>query len=262
LITVDPFNDPPTLNTIANVTVLEDAGDRVVNLTGVSAGAGESDQNLRFEVTSSNPALIPVPTVDHVPGAPNAALNFHPSDNASGKSTITVKVLDDGFDGIAGNADDKASPVRNFTISVTAVNDPPTIDPIDNVEVLEDSGLHQIPLAGITAGPGEGSQSLVVRATSSDTAIVPHPTISTVAGVRTLNFTPAADRFGQVVITVKVMDNGGTMNGGDNSKLEQFSITVTPKNAPTLKARTASTTVTNITFGETQRAFPAPNSDG
>lgn len=46
-------NDPPTLNTIADANLLEDAGQQTVNLTGITAGAGES-QTLWVTASTNN----------------------------------------------------------------------------------------------------------------------------------------------------------------------------------------------------------------
>ncbi len=66
---------------------------------------------------------------------------------------------------------------RAFTITVTAVNDPPTLDAIPNpAAILEDAGLQTVNLAGIATGPvGESAQPLQVTATSDNTAADPEP---------------------------------------------------------------------------------------
>src|SRR5690606_22521692 len=58
-VTVNPVNDPPTLNSLANVTVDEDAGAQTVQLSGISSGAPDENQTLTVTATSSNPSLIP-----------------------------------------------------------------------------------------------------------------------------------------------------------------------------------------------------------
>ncbi|MCS5584346.1 MAG: VCBS repeat-containing protein, partial [Pseudomonadales bacterium] len=61
-VTVNPVNDVPTLDPIADVTLEEDAPEQTVDLTGITAGGGET-QPLRGTATSSNTDLIPDPTV-------------------------------------------------------------------------------------------------------------------------------------------------------------------------------------------------------
>ena len=65
---------------------------------------------------------------------------------------------------------------RQFTVTVTAVNDPPTLDAIpDPAAINETRGLQTVKLAGITAGGGETGQTLTVTATSDNTALIPDP---------------------------------------------------------------------------------------
>src|SRR6185436_19597546 len=63
--TVGPVNDPPTLDTLANVSLNEDAGPQTVSLSGISSGASDEVQTLTVTATSSNPALISTPTVTY-----------------------------------------------------------------------------------------------------------------------------------------------------------------------------------------------------
>ena len=77
-------NVPPTLNPLAGVSIPENAGAQTVNLTGISSGAFSESQPLSVTATSSNPGLIPNPTVTYT--SPNAAgtLTFAPVLNGFG----------------------------------------------------------------------------------------------------------------------------------------------------------------------------------
>ncbi|MCP4888225.1 MAG: hypothetical protein GY904_16630, partial [Planctomycetaceae bacterium] len=60
LVKIDPNytpNTPPTLDSIANLTIDEDAAEQIVNLAGISAGGGET-QPIRVTATSGNAGLI------------------------------------------------------------------------------------------------------------------------------------------------------------------------------------------------------------
>ncbi|MEO2016921.1 MAG: VCBS repeat-containing protein, partial [Fuerstiella sp.] len=59
-----PGNEVPTLDAISDLTIDEDASEQTVNLTGISAGGGES-QPLRVTTTSSKTSLIPHPAVTY-----------------------------------------------------------------------------------------------------------------------------------------------------------------------------------------------------
>jgi hypothetical protein len=94
-VTVNPVNDPPTLDPIPNRNISEDAGLQTVNLTGISSGAtGESDT---LTVTASNPApsLLTNLVVSYTSPNPTGNLSFGTVSNAVGSGIITVTV-DDG----------------------------------------------------------------------------------------------------------------------------------------------------------------------
>ncbi len=91
-------NAAPTLNAIANVSILEDNPPYQVNLAGITAGLGES-QPLRVTAVSSNPLLIPDPVVDYTSQNPTGSLTMSPVADKFGSSIITVSVEDGGSDG-------------------------------------------------------------------------------------------------------------------------------------------------------------------
>ena len=114
---------------------------------------------------------------------------------------------------------------KAFIITVEAVSDVPTIDPLDNLDVLEDAAEVSVSLTGITAGPGD-SQPLRVTSTSSAPSIIPTPGVEYVSPNTqgTLRFTPLPNAFGSVLITVCVEDGGvdGDLETlGDNAVTSQ-----------------------------------------
>ncbi len=223
-INVTSVNDQPQFDVIAAQTVNEDAGLRTVGITGVSAGGGET-QTVTFTATSSNQALIPDPTVTG--SGTTRTLSYTPAANASGMVTITVTAQDNG--GTANGGVDTL--VRTFTITVNAVNDEPSFATIGDVTLNEDPGLQNVLLTGLSAGGGEGTQTVTVSASSSNTALVPSVTVTvTGATTRTLSFTPAANTSGTTTITVTAQDNGGTANGGDDTYVQTFVVTVNAVN--------------------------------
>jgi hypothetical protein len=218
----------PTIEQIADQAILEDEATTlsplqiVFNLGDASIGDLPGD----FEsvtASSSNPALVTNDNLQVTGSGSTRTLSIVTESNASGTANITV-TAQKNLNGTPYTA------TATFKLTVTSVNDPPTLDAITGlVTVAEDSGSHIVPLSGIAAGPGE-SQTLTVTATSSDPSIVPDPSVTYTSPNATaqLQFTPAADRFGTVTITVTVQDDGGTANGGLDTYTRTFDITVTP----------------------------------
>lgn len=235
-VNVTAVNDAPTLAVIPDPTpILEDAPAQTVNLSGIGTGAANETQNLTVTVNSSNTALIPQPTVGYTSPAATGTLTYTPVANQSGTAVITVTVSDGG--GVANGGVE--STTRSFTVNVTAVNDAPTLDAIaDPLAILEDALAQTINLSGITTGGGE-TQGLTVTASSSNTALIPDPTVSynSPAATGSLTYTPVANLSGTAVITVTVADGGGVANGGVQATTRSFTVTVNPVNdAPTLNS--------------------------
>jgi Dockerin type I domain/Bacterial Ig domain len=229
-IRVTAVNDPPTLNAIATpAAILEDAGQQTINLSGISTGGGEI-QTLVVRAVSSIPGLIPNPTVIYTSANSTGSLRYTPVANESGTATITVTVRDAGLDGLLDNADDGVVS-QSFTVRVNPVNDPPTIDALSNPPAIqENAGEQTVNLTGISAGPLE-AQTLVVRAVSNNTGLIPNPavTYASAAASGSLAYTPAANQNGSAVITVTVRDAGldGILDNADDGTLAtQFTVLV------------------------------------
>jgi hypothetical protein len=234
-VTVNPVNQTPTLNAIGNLTINENAGVQTVNLSGISSGAANEVQTLAVTATSSNPALVPNPTVAYTSPNSTGTLNFTPAVNGNGTATITVTVNDSGT---SNNV-----VTKTFTVTVNPVNQAPTLNAIGNVTINENAGLQTVSLSGISSGAASEVQTLAVTATSSNPALVPNPTVAYTSpnSTGTLNFTPAVNGNGTATITVTVND-GGTSN---NVVTKTFTVTVNPVNqAPTLNA------IANLTLNE------------
>lgn len=233
--TVTGVNDAPVFGNVVDQTVLEDSGTTVVNLTGIAVGPFET-QNLTFTAVSSDPTIVPNPVVSYTQGSSVGTLSFTPVANRNGVVTITLTVMDDG--GTANSGVD--SYFQTFTITVTAVNDAPTLTPIPNATLPEDAGLQTVNLSGISAGPSdESGQTVSITATSNNQTLIPDGNIvvTYVSGnpTGTLTYTPAAEQFGTATITVTVTDNGGNLNGGVSVLVRTFTVTINSVNdAPTL----------------------------
>ncbi len=219
-ITVTDINDAPSFTKGADQTVLEDAGPQTVAnwATAISAGPpSESGQTLTFQVTNdTNPSLFSTPpAVDS-----NGTLTYTPAANANGSATITLVLKDDG--GTANGGVDTSAP-QTFVINVTPVNDAPSFIKGADQNVLENAGAQTVPnwATAISAGPAdESGQTLAFQVTNNtNPSLFTTPPAVDPSG--TLTYTPAANASGTATITLVLMDNGGTANGGADTSAPQ-----------------------------------------
>ena len=200
-IDITPINDSPTIGTIPNLTIAEGAGSQTVDLNGISSGPNET-QTLAVTATSSNPALVPHPIVTYASPNPIGSLNVTPVPDANGIATIHVVVTDDG--GTAGGGINTVTAA--FSVTVTAVNGPPTISFISDVAMDEDTVS---PVLSFTIGDAEtAAADLLVSLSSSNPALVPDANLllSSQGANQTLILLPSANQFGSATITVLVTD--------------------------------------------------------
>ncbi len=236
-IVVDAVNDAPTLSAIANpAAILEDApGMQTIDLSGISTGSVNESQVLTITAASDNPALIATPSIAYTSPGGTGLLSYAPAANMSGTATITVRVQDDG--GTANGGVDAVT--QTFTVTVTGVNDAPSFTRGPDSTVLEDAGAQMIPgwAGALSAGPAdENGQSLNFIVSNDNASLFASAPAISPGGA--LSFTTASDANGTATVTVKIHDDGGTLNGGaDTSAAQTFTINVTPVNdPPTLNA--------------------------
>ena len=321
ILNVNAVNDTPTLDPIANRSVAQDSGSQTVSLTGISSGAPNESQTLSVTAVSSNPALIPNPSVTYISPDSTGTLTFTPVANATDTTTITVTVNDGQaqnntlsssftvtvtnsapsisnipdqttsedaatspiafvvgdaetaagslivsgtssnpglvpnanivFGGSGSNRTVSLTPAPNqngtatitvsvsdgsltasdtFILNVNAVNDTPTLDPIANRSVAQDSGSQTVSLTGISSGAPNESQTLSVTAVSSNPALIPNPSVTYISpdSTGTLTFAPVGNDTGTATITVTVND-GQSQN---NVFSQNFTVTVSSSNQP------------------------------
>ena len=216
----------PSIEDIANRTILEDSAPAAspLQITFNLGDAAAGDLPGDFEsitATSDNQALVTDANLTITGTGSMRTLSIVTEPNASGSAAINVLVRKD-LNGTAYYATDV------FTLTVTGVNDAPTLDPIGTVTVTEDVGGQAIGLSGITAGPLD-SNITSVSAISSDPGVVQVLSVmQTGGGTGVLSFTTQPDKFGTVTVTVTVTDDGGTDDGGVNTFSRTFDIVVTP----------------------------------
>jgi hypothetical protein len=229
-LTINAVNDAPSFTAGANPSAGQDSGAQVINgwATGISAGPpDEAGQVLSFNITGNdNQGLFSVqPAV-----AADGTLNFTPAAGQIGSANVSLALMDDG--GISNGGVD-TSPPQSFTITIVPVNSAPSFTVGADQNLLEDAGAQSIVgwASSINpGGPADVGQTLMFNITgNTDPALFSAPPVVTPDG--TLSFTPAADANGSATITLELMDDGGTANGGvDTSPPQNFSITVAAVN--------------------------------
>ena len=216
-VTVNAVNQPPTLKALGNLAIKENAGLQTVKLSDISSGAANEIQNLKVSAVSSNPGLIFNPTVYYTNANTAGKLTFAPVTNTYGTATIAVTVNDGGT---SNNI-----VTRSFTVTVNAVNQPPTLNALGNLALKENAGLQTVTLSGITSGAANENQGLTVTAISSSTTLIPKPTVTYTSPNTTgsLTFKPTPNKTGKAVITVTVNDGGKS----NNIVTRTFTVTLT-----------------------------------
>ena len=207
-------NTPPVAND-ASATTNEDT-----TVTITLSGTDADGDSLTFSIVSGplNGTLGPiVPT-----GPTTATVNYTPNLNFNGADAFVYQANDGN-----GGTDN-----ATVTITVNAVNDPPSFLAGPTVSVLEDSGPQTYAnwATSISAGPAdESGQTVTFTVTNDNNALFAvQPALSSNG---TLTFTPATNATGSATITVVAQDNGGTANGGnDTSAAQTSSITVNAVN--------------------------------
>jgi len=210
---VAPPNTAPVANDQSGITS-ED------NSTTITLSGSDADgNNLTFVITDppDNGQLGPL-----VPASPSTAqVTYTPNLNYNGLDSFKYKANDGSLD----------SNEATVSITVIPVNDPPSFTAGGDVTVNEDSGAYSAAWAtGISAGPAdEAGQTVSFNVTNNNDALFSdQPAISSSG---TLTFTPAPNAFGNATVTVFAQDNGGMLNGGDDtSDTQQFTITVNAVN--------------------------------
>lgn len=175
----------------ASVSVTEDT-PRAITLTGSDANGDP--------ITYATVA----PPVHGVLGGTAPNLIYTPNANYAGADSFTFRVND-------GRTN---SATATVSITVNAVNDPPTLNPISNLTVPMSAGPQTVSLSGIGSGAVNENQVLSVTASSSNPSLIPSPPVSYISPntVGSLTFRPAVGASGNVTLTVTVNDGQAQSN--------------------------------------------------
>ncbi len=191
LLTVTPVNDPPALTQLSDQRVDE---GKTLDVPIVLTDPDRTLNSLTVTAQSDNSALVGDDEFDISGSGGNRVLRFTPKAGQSGTARITVTVSD-------GQSQADAA----FTLTVTPVNDPPTLSARDQVTIDEDrSGDVTITVND----PESASDQLQVSAVSSDSRLLPDGSLQVLGDGerRVLQIKPAADQSGTAEIVVTVSD--------------------------------------------------------
>jgi hypothetical protein len=214
---------PPTLDSISNVTVYENAGVQTIPLTGISAGTSAGNLIVNVWAYTSDGSIIPAPTVNYTNPSSTGTLTFAPVPNAVGTAIVTVK---------ANNG--VANFIQVFTITVVpsvqaGVGMPPSLGAIADVSIPQGTVAEDVTLTGINPGSSATSGSLRISAKSSNPRLLPPPVVhySGPGGPATLILRPTPAGSGTAVVTV-------TVTAGGEAARQTFKVTVAADEPPTL----------------------------
>ena len=206
VLTVLSVNDPPSIEPVADVTMPEDGSASVfLNVTDTDT----DDLNYSFYTSQQQPIFSFTVVED--------SLYISPIQNWNGQMSLTIFV-----------SDGENSVNTSLVITVTPVNDAPTINPIDDITIVEDSSSSIIIYSQDIDG-----DDLEYDFMTDD----PYFDIMHVANMVTIS--PHLNWFGQGYIIVSVSDGQESVDAG-------FTITVTPVND-----RPESFSVLNPTISDT-----------
>ena len=189
-----PLNVAPTINSIANVIQMIGGAPPTVQLSGITAGLGET-QALQVTATSNNTVIVPNPTIGYA--SPNAIGTLSLGNVTQlGSATITVTVRDAGPDGSFLTSDDGVVSTQ-FTVTTVPYNAPP------NANDATRSTTAGVAISG------------VLTATDADTpvltySIIAPPLLGNItsfnAATGAFTYTPNSGVFGLDAFTFSVTD--------------------------------------------------------
>ena len=201
---VSPANDAPTLDPIGPQSTPEDTAKSVP----LTLGDPDAGDVLTVTATSSAQAVVADAGLAVTGSGTSRTLIITPVANASGATTITVTVTDNGTP--------QGSVQQSFVLTVDPANDAPSISGIGPQTVNEDTATGAL---GFTVGDVEtDAGSLVVTASSDNLSLVPNANIvlGGSGASRTVTVTPAANASGTATITLTVADLGTPVGHGDD----------------------------------------------
>jgi large repetitive protein len=179
-----------------------------------------ADSSITYALDGGGPTNGTLTTLD-----PDGSFTYDPDSNYFGP---------DSFD-YTGTDEDGTSTPATIVITVTAVNDPPSFAKGPDDAVAENSGTRTVAgwATNISEGPANESSQTVTFEITGNTDASLFSTLPSVSATGTLTYKPATSQSGSATITLRLTDNGGSANGGnDTSPTQSFDITISGVNDP------------------------------
>ncbi len=220
---------PPTLDPIPSITIPENSGLQTISLSGITSGAPYQHDVLSVTAASSNPGIIPNPTVSYSSPHTTGSLSFTPLPNVHGIVTISVTV----DNGRAHNH----SITRTFTV---------TIFPTNHAPVAYDQSL---------STPENTALAITLTASDADGdpltfTVLTNPSHGTLIGtLPNLTYEPGVDYAGSDSFTFKAND------GKVDSNIATIAISINPVNSPPVAHDQSVSTLKNTPIPITLTAF-------
>ncbi len=229
-VSVSPVNDAPTITDVVNQSTNEDVATSAIAFT--IGDIETAATTLTVTRTSSDTTLLPLANVVLGGSGANRMVTITPAPNQFGTSIVTLTVSD----GVLTATD-------TFVLTVTPVNDLPTITLVSDQSINEDTATSAIAftIGDIDTDVG----SLIVNRSSSNTTLVPlaNVVLGGSGTSRSVTITPAANQNGSSTITLAVSD-------GLLTTTNTFVLTVDPVNDPPLAVNDGSVGTPFVTLAE------------
>lgn len=242
-VTVQPVNDAPTLDALADVAMTEDDAPLAVALSGIGSGAADEVQALSVSALSGNASLVTT-SVTYTSADPTGSLVLTPVADAAGTTAVWVTVRDDG--GTSNGGDDEFT--RAFIVSIAPQDDPPLLDTNEIVTVeVGSTGLIGPNRLHVTDDGGPGQVVFTVAAAPTKGTLANNGTALGAGGT----FTQADIDDGLVTYThggtvietdsfdVDIADGGGSVLPTATVAIDAV-LTGSGNTAPTLALSTSS----------------------
>ncbi len=215
-VNVLPVNDAPLMSVAAAAVVTDE--DASTTLSIIVADVDTHFDSLLLSAVSDNPAVLATSGISFGVTGATTQVMLSPVADASGTAEVTI-TLSDG----------ELSASTSLSLSVNAVNDPPTIGAIQDISFSQnDIGALALVFHDIDTSP----TGLTVTATSGNQSLIKDSKLAVDRDARSLTLSPECDQTGTALITVSIDD-------GEFTRSTSFSAAVLPLQALSIKGPTA-----------------------